>query len=144
MAEDAHRIRHKLLEAIGPEAYHIRWQHTGPHIHDGEDRRKDPRGSRHEQVVDNHRWVDERREVEAANGSCCGGSSTHRGVGNGDGIHRDEGCNHGREAGLGRSSRQTVDSRLGEMVGANESGSGRCEEPRLGSVHWVIRGAGSK
>lgn len=92
--------------------------------------------------MDNHQWVDERREVEAANGNCCGGSSNHHGVGNGDGSHRDGGCSHGREAGPGRSSRQMVDSRLGEMAGANESGSGRCEEPRLGSVRWVICGAG--
>lgn len=94
--------------------------------------------------MDNHQWVDERREVEAANGSCCGGSSTHHGVGNDDGIHRDGDCSHGREGGPGRSSPQMVDSRLGEMVGANESGSGRCEEPRLESVRWVIRGAGSE
>lgn len=114
----------------------------GPHIHDEAGLRRDPRGSRHEQVVDNRQWVDERREAEAANGSCCGGSSNHHGVGNGDGSRRDGGCSHGREVGPGRSSRQMVDSRLGEMVGANESGSGRCEEPRLGSVHWVIRGAG--
>ena len=86
--------------------------------------------------------MDERREVGAGNGSCCGGSSNHHGVENGDGSHRDGGCSHGKEVGPGRSSRQMVDSRLDGMVGANESGSGRCVELRLGSVGWVIRGAG--
>ena len=86
--------------------------------------------------------MDELREVEAENGSCCGGSSTHRGAGNGDGSHRDGGYSHGKEAGLGHSSLQMVDSRLDEMVGANESGSGRCGEPRLVSMERISRRAG--
>lgn len=107
--------------------------------------RKDHRGSRHERVVDKDRqWVGELREVEAENGSY-GGSSNHRGVGNGDDSHHDGGCSHGREAGHGRSSRQMVDSRrLDGMVGASESGSGRCEELRLGSVDRISRRAGKE
>ena len=88
--------------------------------------------------------MDELREVEAENGSCCGGSSIQRGVGNGDGNHRDGGCSRGKEVALGRSSRQMVDSRLDGMVGASESGSGRCEEPRLVSMDGLSRRAGQK
>ena len=86
--------------------------------------------------------MDELREVEAENGSCCGGSNSHRGVGNGDGNHRDGGCSHGKEVGLGRSSRQMVDSRLDGTVGASESGSGRCEGSRLVSMDRLSRRAG--
>ena len=86
----------------------------------------------------------ELREVEAGNGSC-GGSSTHRGVANGDDIHHDAGCSHGREVGHGHSSRQMVDSRrLDGTVVASESGSGRCEELRLGSVNGISRRAGKE
>ena len=107
------------------------------------ERRKDHRGSRHEWVVDKGRqWVDELREVVVENGSCCDGSSNHHGAGSGDGNHHDGGCSHGREVGHGRSSRQMVDSRhLDGMEGASESGSGRCGEPRLGSVDGLSRGA---
>ena len=86
--------------------------------------------------------MDELREVEAENGSCCGGSSTHRGVGNGDGSHHDGGCSHGKEEGPGRSSRQMVDSRLDGTVGANENGSGHYGEPRLVSMDRLSRRAG--
>ena len=90
----------------------------------------------------------ELREVEVENGSCCDESSNRHGVGSGDGNHLDGGCSHGKEVGHGCSSRQMVDShrfrfrlRLDEMVGASESGSGRCGEPRLGSVDGLSRGA---
>lgn len=86
--------------------------------------------------------MDELREAEAENGSCCGGSSSHRGAGNGDGSHRDGGCSHGREGDPGRSSRRMVDSRLDGMAGANESGSGRCEESRLVSTERLSNRAG--
>lgn len=86
--------------------------------------------------------MDELREVVVENGSCCDGSSNHHGAGSGDGNHHDGGCSHGREVGHGRSSRQMVDSRhLDGMEGASESGSGRCGEPRLGSVDGLSRGA---
>ena len=89
-------------------------------------------------------WVGELREVEAANGSY-GGSSNHRGVGNGDDSHHDGGCSHGREVGHGRSSRQMADSRrLDGTVGASESGSGRCGGPRLESIEEISRRAGKK
>ena len=86
--------------------------------------------------------MDELREVEAENGSCCGGSSIHRGAGNGDGSHRDGGCSHGKEGGPGRSSPQMADSRLDGTVGANESGSGRCAESHLVSTDRLSRRAG--
>lgn len=137
-AEDAHRIRHKPSEAIGLSVCHNRWRHTDRRTHDEVERHMDRRGSHHERVVGkDRRWVGELREVEVESGSCCGGSSNHHGVvGNGDGSHRDGGCIHGREVGHGRSSRRMVDSRrrLDGMVAGSESGSGRCEESRLGSV----------
>ena len=79
--------------------------------------------------------------VEVENGSCCDESSNHHGVGSGDGNRHDAGCSHGREVGHGRSSRQMVDSRRPDgMVGASESGNGRCcGEPRLGSVCGLNR-----
>ena len=82
--------------------------------------------------------------MEAGSGSCCGGSSTHLGAGNGDGSHRDGGCSHGKEGALGRSSLQMVDSRLDGTVGANESGSGRCGESRLVSMDRLSRRTGKK
>lgn len=140
--EDAHRIRHKLSEAIELGAYHTRWQRTDPHTHDEGQRHKDHRGSRHGRVVGKDRqWVGELREVEVENGSCCDGSSNRHGVGSGDGSLHDGDYSHGREVGPGRSSRQKVDSRhLDGMVGASESGSGRYEELRLGSVNGLNRG----
>ena len=114
-----------------------------PRIHDEVERRKDPRGSRHERVVGNRRWAGELREVAAANDSYCGGSSNHRGVGSGDGSHHDEGCSHARAVAHGRSSRQRVGSRrLDEKVEASENGSGRCGGLRLGSVDGLSRRAG--
>ena len=106
------------------------------------ERHKDPRGSRHEQVAGNHRWADERGEAEVENDNCCGASNSHRGVANGDGSHHDGGCIHGREVDPGRSNRQMVDSRLDGMMGASESGGGRYEESRLGSVDGLSHRAG--
>lgn len=103
----------------------------------------DHRGSRHGRGVDKDRqWVGGLREAGVENGSCCDGSSNHHGVGSGDGNRRDGGCSHGMEVDHGRSSRQMVDShRLDGMVGASESGSGRCGEPHLGSVQGLSPGA---
>lgn len=112
------------------------------------ERRKDHRGNRYERVVDKDRQrAGELREVEAENGSCCDGSSNHHGVGSGDGNHHDGGCSHAMEVDHGRSSHLMVDSRrrrrrLDGMVGASESDSGRCGEPRLGSVDGLSRGSG--
>ena len=89
--------------------------------------------------------MDELREVEGENGSYRGGSSILPGAGNGDGSHRDGGCSHGKEGGPGRSNHQMVDSRrLDGTVEANESGSGRCEEPRLVSMYRLSRRTGEK
>lgn len=86
-------------------------------------------------------WGGELREVGVENGSCCDGSSNHHGVGSDDDNRHDGGCSHGKEAGHGRNSRQMVDNhRPDGMVGASESGSGRCcGEPRLGSVSGLSR-----
>lgn len=110
--------------------------------HDEVERRKDRRDSRRERVVGrDRRWVGELRGVEAENGSCCDGSSNHHGVGSGDGNRHDGGYSHAREVVHGRSSRQMVDSRRPDgMVGASESGSGRCcGGPRLGSADGLNR-----
>ena len=80
--------------------------------------------------------------MEAENGSRCDGSSIHHGVGNGDGIHRGGGCSHATGVGRVRSSLQMVDiHRLDEMMGANESGSGRCEESHPESAPELNRRA---
>ena len=108
------------------------------------ERRKDRRGSRHERVVeDNRQRVGELHEVEAGNGSCCDESSSHHGAAaNDDDSHHDVGCSHGKEVGHGRSSRQMVDNRrLDGTVGASESDSGHCVEPRLGSIDGLSRRA---
>lgn len=140
MAVDAHHILRTPLEvATSLSDGHSRWRRTGHRSLNDEggalrkghhDRNHRGPGGRARREVGHGE-----RALEGESDNCRDGSNRHVGGGIDDGNLHGGDCSHGWEVDRdGRSSHLLEGSRRHDgMVEVNESGSGRCGEPRPGS-----------